>query len=74
MVECAGNGAYKAPWEGLVMKHIHVISRASIFGGGLTTGLDTIESVIIMLMSVFFNSWDNFSSVIQNLQKFYQKT
>lgn len=56
------------------MKHIQVISRASIFGGGLTSGLDTIETVIIMLMSVFFNSWDNFSSVIQNLQKFYRKT
>ena len=55
------------------MKHINVISRASIFGG-LTTGLDSIESLIIMLMSVFFNSWDNFSSVIQNLQKYYRKT
>jgi hypothetical protein len=54
-------------------KHICVISRASIFSG-LTSGLDTIESVIIMLLSVFFNSWDNFSSVIQNLQKYYQKT
>jgi len=54
------------------MKHIHVISRASIFNG--TGGLDPIESVIILLMSVFFNSWDNFSSVVQNLQKYYRKT
>jgi hypothetical protein len=55
------------------MKHINVISRASIFGGG-TVGLDTAETIIIMLLSVFFNGWDNFTSVIQNLQKYYRKT
>ncbi len=55
------------------MKHIHVISRASLFGN-FTAGLDTIESVILLLMSVFFSSWDNFATVIQNLQKYYQKT
>jgi hypothetical protein len=54
-------------------KHINVISRASIFGG-FTTGLDPIESVIILALSVFFNGWDNFQSVIQNLQKYYRKT
>ncbi len=54
-------------------KHINVISRASMFGG-LTTGLDAIESVILLLLSVFFNSWDNFTTVIQNLQKYYRKT
>lgn len=32
------------------------------------------ESIIIVVLSVLFNDWDNFIPVLQNLQKFYSKT
>lgn len=36
--------------------------------------IDPIESIILVLLSVFFGTYDNFPTVIQNLQKFYRKT
>jgi len=33
-----------------------------------------IESIIILLLTVFFRTWDNFPTVVQNLSKYYAKT
>ena len=55
------------------MKHINPISRASLLDGG-TGNLSPAESLVILLLTVFFSSWDNFPTVIQNLRKFYSKT
>jgi len=53
------------------MKHLTVISRASLPADSETTAL---EQILILLLGVYFRDWDNFASVIQNLTKFYQKT
>lgn len=36
--------------------------------------LELVEVGILGILAVFFNRWDNFAPVFQNLQKFYQKT
>jgi hypothetical protein len=61
------------------MKHIHSVSRtpslAQLPGfGGPTTGINPIESLILVLLTIFFSSYRNFPEVIQNLQKYYSKT
>jgi len=33
-----------------------------------------LESLILLLLPLFFGTWDNFPTVYQNLQKFYRKT
>jgi len=53
------------------MKHLTVISRASLPVESETTA---IEQIIILLLGVYFRDWDNFLTVLQNLTKFYQKT
>lgn len=53
------------------MKHLTVISRASLPAGGEMTAL---EQIILLLLGVYFQGWDNFATVLQNLTKFYQKT
>lgn len=53
------------------MKHLTVISRASLPAEGETT---VLEQIILLLLSVYFADWDNFVSVIGNLAEFYQKT
>lgn len=53
------------------MRHMRTISRGSTPAPGATT---LFESIIILLMTVFFNSWDNFAPVIRNIEKFYRKT
>lgn len=52
--------------------HTRAITRAPHMGqGGQTTAL---ESIIILLITVFFRDWDNFTTVIQNLSKYFAKT
>ena len=34
----------------------------------------SIETLIILVITLFFRDWDNFQSVIQNLSKYYSKT
>jgi len=53
------------------MKHLTVISRASLPVESETTA---IEQIILLLLGVYFQGWDNFMTVLQNLTKFYQKT
>jgi len=60
------------------MKHLSTVSRKPGLAliGGIGGGSNTTigEQLVILLMTVFFNDWENFSAVIQNLQKYYQKT
>jgi len=53
------------------MTHIKPITSVPLKAQGVTT---PVESVILLLFTIFFQSYTNFSSVIQNLQKFYSKT
>ena len=53
------------------MRHVNVISRQGIPLLGDTTPL---EAAILALFTALFSDWDNFQSVFQNLEKFYQKT
>ena len=57
--------------KGTAMKHLSTISRVSMPAQGETTAL---ESIILLLVSVFFYDWQNYQSVVQNLSKFYRKT
>jgi hypothetical protein len=58
------------------MKHIRGITRTpapaqtSLINGNLSP----IETLILLLITVFFRDWDNYPQVIQNLQKYYAKT
>lgn len=54
------------------MTHIKPISRMPM--RAQQGRLDIYETIIIILLSVFFSTWDNFPTVIQNLQKLYSKT
>lgn len=53
------------------MKHIKAISLFQSSGSGETTPL---EAIILVVFSVLFSGYNNYSSVLQNLQKFYAKT
>lgn len=53
------------------MKHVQPITSVPLKAQGVTT---PIESVILLLFTIFFSTYENFPSVIQNLQKFYAKT
>lgn len=57
------------------MKHIRLVSRAQFldFNNGYGN-MDLLETGVIILLTIFFSGWDNFNSVITNLQKFYRKT
>ncbi|MBI2432240.1 MAG: hypothetical protein HYV26_05160 [Candidatus Hydrogenedentes bacterium] len=54
------------------MTHIRPISRPPLLAqeGQLTPA----ETVILLLLTVIFQDWDNFAVVIRNLEKFYSKT
>lgn len=51
------------------MKHVRPMSQmpleAQDFPG--------VETAIVVVLTVLFQGWDNFPSVIQNLQKFFAK-
>ena len=53
------------------MKHIKQISLFQSYQGGETT---TLEAIILIVFGVLFRDFDNFAAVMQNLQKFYEKT
>lgn len=53
------------------MTHLRTITRRPEPAQG---GLDFIESIILLVYTVAFQGWDNFPSIIRNLQKFYSKT
>jgi hypothetical protein len=44
------------------------------FGFGGPGNLDPAESLVILLLTAFFQDWVNYRTVIQNLQKYYAKT
>lgn len=53
------------------MSHLKSISRRPQAAQGVTT---TLESAILTFLSIFFGSWINGPTVIQNLRDFYAKT
>jgi len=53
------------------MKHLQGITCLPSPAQGSTSPL---EALILAFITIFFNDWDNFQSVIQNLSKFYSKT
>ena len=53
------------------MKHLKVMTRTTVPAEGETT---LVETMILLLMQVFFSDYYNISSVLQNLSKYYQKT
>lgn len=54
------------------MSHLRCVTRAP--QPAQTGGTSAMETIIILLMSVIFQDWDNFPQVIQQLSKFYSKT
>ncbi len=53
------------------MKHVHPITALPSRAQGTTS---PIEGAILILVTIFFQDWDNFEQVVQNLSKFYSKT
>ena len=53
------------------MFHLKSISRRPQTAQGVTTPL---ESAILTILTIFFSSWTNGPTVIQNLRDFYAKT
>ncbi len=53
------------------MTHLKTISRRPQAAQGVITPL---ESVILTFLSIFFGTWTNAPTVIQNLADFYAKT
>jgi len=53
------------------MKHVRTITRGPAPAQGQ---VDPLETIIMLLLQVFFQDWDNFGTVIQNLRKYYSKT
>ena len=39
-----------------------------------TSGLTFAEQAVILLLGIFFGDWQNYSQVVENLQKYYRKT
>lgn len=46
----------------------------AITGGGGYGNTSIGEQVILLVLTIFFSDWENYPTVIQNLQKYYQKT
>lgn len=57
--------------ENHAMKHIQPVTAMPRPAQGVTT---PVEGAILLLVTIFFQDWDNFQQVLRNLQKFYSKT
>jgi len=64
-------GNVGASWKDHTMKHIAPITSLPSRAQGSTS---PIEGAILILITIFFQDWDNFEQVIQNLSKYYSKT
>lgn len=54
------------------MTHLKPVSRMP---GRAQQGTTSVfEQMIILVMGIFFGTWDNGPQVLQNLQKYYAKT
>lgn len=51
------------------MTHIRSLSRTPEIAQ-----TDALESKVILILTLFFNQWDNFRPVVSNLQKFFAST
>ncbi len=54
------------------MKHLQSITRRPQPAQEEQTSV--WESLILLLLGIFFRDWDNYDTVSQNLEKFYGKT
>lgn len=53
------------------MAHLRNISRSP---SPAQQGTSIVETAIIFLLTIFFQDWDNYPTVVQNLQKYFSKT
>lgn len=53
------------------MLHAKPISRRVTVQSATT---DTYESLILVVMAIFFKDWDNFTTVYTNLASYFSKT
>lgn len=59
------------------MKHIARITRLPApaqFDDVVSGQLDLAETLVLLLLTAFFQDWLNFPTVLQNLRKYYSKT
>ena len=54
------------------MIHLKCVSRPPRRADNKT--LTMLEQIIVIVFSTFFSDWDNASSVVSNLEKYYSKT
>lgn len=54
------------------MKHIQTVSKRPAFAQ--QGSLSPLESIILLLMGIFFQDFQNYPQVSQNLEKFFRKT
>jgi hypothetical protein len=71
MVESKRNEVEKREEEPRV-KHLRPVSGMP--RPAQTGGTSILEQIILLLLTTFFSGWDNFDSVINNLEKYYRKT
>ena len=53
------------------MKHVHPMSRRRV---PAKAELSAFEEIIILVLGVYFRDWTNYSTVIEDLEKYYTKT
>lgn len=51
------------------MRHIRLVSQSP-----RAAQVSLVEQAILFIFNAYFSGWDNFESVIRNLQKYYAKT
>lgn len=57
------------------MTHIRRLSKLPRPASSLiSSSLSPAETLVLLLLTAGFSDWDNYSAVIQNLQKYYEKT
>lgn len=54
------------------MKHLRLVSQRP--QTAQQSQVSGVESLVLLMLTLLFRTWDNFSGVYQSLQKFYQKT
>ncbi len=54
------------------MKHVKPVTRTPM--PAAESELTLVEQIILSLIAIFFQDWENFSPVYENLQKYYAKT
>ncbi len=53
------------------MKHIRTVSQRPAIAQG---SMSPLESLVLLLLGIFFNDYHNYPQISQNLEKFFRKT